>query len=179
MAPSRTLSPLVTLALLVLGCGGGSEQEPVGGDPSSASDAPAAAPAPAASSQQTQTWIRYTVSGDFEGEGTDPDLVLCSEVDEGTLVAGRGAWTIDLELAGSGEGEWSGSVQVTVPEGLPGAPSSVFARRMKGDGTFTIRSLGTDAMGFRRIGLDFAGSGLENEAGQHLDISGSAECLIF
>jgi hypothetical protein len=164
----------LALGFLLVGCGGGGEerQNAVGDADASATQGPAAAP-------EAETWIEYTITGDFEAEGRDLDTIMCSETDEGWVIASRGAWTIDIELDGVGIGERAGELQVTVPEGTDGAPSSVVDRRMKAAGIVTIGEGDAGAMGMRKIEMEFAATGLRNDDGQGVDFSGRAVCLVF
>jgi hypothetical protein len=134
---------------------------------------------PAEAAQEAESWIEYAVTGDFAAEGRDLDTIICSETDEGWAIASRGAWTIDLDIYGVGTGERTGEFQVTVPEGTPGASSSVTARRMTANGTVTIGDLGVGSMGLRKIEMAFAATDLQNDDGQRVNLSGRAVCLVF
>jgi len=158
---------------LLVGCGGG------GGDDARNSVGDAAQPTAAAPTREAGTWIEYTITGDFEVVGRDLDTIMCSETDEGWVIASRGAWTIDIELDGVGTGERTGELRVTVPEGTDGAPSSVVDRRMQATGTVTIGDVADGTMGMRKVEMEFAATGLRNDDGQRVDFSGRAVCLVF
>ncbi len=158
---------------LLVGCGGGggdAPRDPVG----DAAQPPATAP-----TAEAGTWIEYTIAGDFEVMGRDLDTIMCSETEEGWVIASRGSWTIDMEVEGVGTGERIGEFQVTVPEGTDGAPRSVVDRRLTATGTVTIGEVDQGAMGMRKIELQFAATGLRNDDGQRVDFSGRAVCLVF
>jgi hypothetical protein len=129
--------------------------------------------------QEAESWIEYTVTGDFSAEGRDAESIICSETDEGWAIAARGAWYMDMTFDGVGPGERTGEIQVAVPEGTAGAPGSAFARRMKTTGTVTITEAGTGAMGMPKIEMTFAATGLTNDDGQSVDLSGKALCVVF
>lgn len=76
-------------------------------------------------------------------------------------------------------GEHSGSFQVTLPADLEGAPSDVFARRMKGDGTATLSEAGTGAMGLPLVEVEFSAPELGNDAGQTVGVSGTFVCAVM
>jgi hypothetical protein len=166
----------LALGLLFIGCGGGGgdqAQTAVGDVDATATQQPAEA------AREAETWIEYSITGDFAAEGRDLDTIMCSETDEGWVIASRGAWTIDMELGGAGTGERIAELQVTVPEGTDGAPSSVVDRRMAAIGSVTIGDLGEGTMGLRKIEMAFAATGLRNDDGQRVDFSGRAVCLVF
>jgi hypothetical protein len=166
----------LALGILLVGCGGG------GGDQAQTAvgDADAAADQqPAEAAREAETWIEYSITGDFAAEERDLDTIMCSETDEGWVIASRGAWTIDMELGGVGTGERTGELQLTVPGGTDGAPDAVSERRMKAIGSVTIGDLDEGTMGMRKIEMEFAATGLRNDDGQSVDFSGRAVCLVF
>jgi hypothetical protein len=128
---------------------------------------------------EADTWIEYTITGDFAVEGRDLDAIMCSETEEGWVIASRGAWTIDMELEGVGTGVRTGRLQVTVPEGTDDAPSSVADRRMNATGAVTIGELDEGTMGLRKIEMEFTATDLRNDDGQSVDFIGRAVCLVF
>lgn len=141
---------------------------------------PAPAEAPASSATQSDNWIEYTVTGDFNAEGRDADVVFCSRGDEDELpVAARGAWFMDIEIQGSGAGQHPGSFTVTLPAGLAGAPSDAMARRMRGNGTTTVSDAGTGAMGLPIVQVEFSAPELQNGGGQSIGVSGTFRCAVM
>ncbi len=176
-----TVTILLALAVVSVGCGG---RDAKTADIREAGAAPSVAEAVAkvasAAKSASDAWVEYTVSGDFTGKGHDEDVVLCSEGGEGQLnIAARGAWYLDMEFQGAKPGTHEGKLTVTLPEGLKGAPKGVFARRMKGPGTATVKDAGTDALGLHKVEVAFTASGLKNDDGQKVDITGKLSCGLF
>lgn len=168
------------LGIAVLGCGAkGMRTE---GDDAGAGTTSAKAVAEVASVAEAapDVWVEYTVSGDFQGKSRDEDVVLCSVGGDGQLnIAARGVWYFDMEFEGAGPGSHQGKLTVTLPEALPGAPSGVFSRRMIGKGTATVADAGRDALGLRKVEVEFSAAGLENDEGRKVDVTGKLACGLF
>lgn len=179
-----SIAGILALMLLPLGCGGG---EPAGDDVPGSAAVDAAAPAPDETGQDQATgqagsanWVEYAIAGDYHGQGRDTDVVICSQGDEGQLnVAARGAWFLDIEVEGTAAAQHGARITVTVPDGLEGAPSDPFARRMRGEGSATLRDVGTDTFGLRVVEVDFSAGELSNDDGQTITASGRFSCSIL
>lgn len=177
-----SIAGVLALVLLPLGCGGG---EPAGDDAPGSAAVDAVAPAvtgqdQAAGQAGSANWVEYAIAGDFGAQGRDTDVVLCSQGDEGQLnVAARGVWFLDMEVEGTAAAQHAARITVTLPAGLEGAPSDPFARRMKGEGSATLRDVGTDAFGLRVVEVDFSAGELSNGDGQTVTASGRFSCSIL
>lgn len=175
---------ILVLVLIPVGCGGG---EPPADDFPESAAVDLAAPAPGVAAQGqpagqagSGNWLEYAIAGDFGAEGLDTDVVICSQGGEGQLnVASRGAWFLDMEVQAATAGQHAARITVTLPPGLEGAPSDPFARRMKGEGSATLRDTGTDAFGLRVVEVEFSAGELSNADGQTVTASGRFSCSIF
>jgi hypothetical protein len=50
---------------------------------------------------------------------------------------------------------------------------------MKATGTATVSDAGTGAMGLPKIEMTFSATGLVNDDGQSVDLTGTAVCVVF
>lgn len=170
---------ILTLVLLPLGCGGGE----AGGD-APAAEAPEASretdQSPAGAQPASANWVEYSVAGDLAAQGRDSDVVICSMGEEGELnVAARGSWFMDLEIHGSSPGEHPARFTVSPPAGFPGVPNDVFSRRLKGEGSASIRDAGTDAFRIRVLEVDMSAPSLANDGGQTVSVRGKLSCSVL
>ena len=172
---------ILALALLPLGCGGGE----TGGDASS-TETPEASTSGVGDQNQvagqpsSANWVEYYVSGDLEARGRDSDVVICSRGEEGQLnIAARGAWFMDLEIHGSSPGEHHAGFTVTPPDDFQGVPGDVFARRLKGEGSASIKEAGTDAFGLRVLEVELSAPSLVSDGGQRASLTGRLSCSVL
>ncbi len=175
----QTLATLI-LGLFVVACGGSAKATESGNGTAEGPGIPTATEAAGDSRTGSDIWVEYTVEGDFQGKGREEDVVICSEGGDGELlIATRGEWYMDMEFQGATAGEHAGKITVTLPDGLEGAPTNVMGRRMIGAGTATIVEAGQDALGLRRVEVDFSGTDLENDPGQKVSVTGKLSCGVF
>ena len=157
-----------------------------------AAAAPETGPADLVTSQDSSTWVDYTIGGDATEEHREPeDLFAIGHVPGDDVGDGRhalhgefglhsmGKWIIEIEAPSPTAGEYEATFRISPPQGEYRDDDARTEDRARGTGTITLEDGGKNSMGMAIVKGTFSAAELTADSGFSFTLEGSYSCVMF